>query len=96
MQTDEFVLNANHFVLAYTAESIHVAHDMTAYLEGRLSIRRLGLQLQNAGFHGQTTLELENQSGFPIVLKKGVRICQIEFVQMIQSAEISYSGKYGG
>ena len=101
MQTDEFVLKANHFVLASTAESIHVPHDMAAYEEGRSNIGRLGLQVQNAGFidagfHGQITLELENQSGFPIVLKKGVRICQIVFVQMSQSAEKPYSGKYGG
>ena len=74
MQKDEFVLEPNHFVLASTAESIRVPHDMAAYVEGRSSIGRLGLQVQNvgfidAGFHGQITLELENQSGFPIVLK---------------------------
>ena len=92
MQKDEFVLEPNHFVLASTAESIRVTHDMAAYVEGRSSIGRLGLQVQNAGFidagfHAQITLELENQSGFPIVLKKGVRICQIVFVQMSRSAE---------
>ena len=80
VQKDEFVLEPNHFVLASTAESIRVPHDMAAYVEGRSSIGSLGLQVQNAGFidagfHGQITLELENQSGFPIVLKKGVRIC---------------------
>jgi len=45
---------------------------MAAYVEGRSSIGRLGLQVQNAGFidvgfHGQITLELENQSGYSIV-----------------------------
>ena len=96
VRTDEFVLEPNHFVLASTAESIRVPHDMAAYVEGRSSIGRLGLQVQNAGFidagfHGQITLELENQSGFSIVLKKGVRICQIVFVQMSQPAEQPYS-----
>ena len=72
VQKDEFVLEPNHFVLASTAESIRVTHDMAAYVEGRSSIGRLGLQVQNAGLidagiHGQITLELENQSGFPIV-----------------------------
>ena len=38
VQTDEFVLKANHFVLTSTAESIHVPHDMAAYVEGRSSI----------------------------------------------------------
>ena len=101
VQKDEFVLEPNHFVLYSTAESIRVPHDMAAYLEGRSSIGRSGLQVQNvdffdAGFHGQITLELENQSGFPIVLKKGVRICQIVFVQMSRSAEQPYNGKYCG
>ena len=53
---------------------------MVVNVEGRSSIGHLGLQLQNAGyigagFHGQKTIELENQSGYPIIFKKGVRIC---------------------
>jgi dCTP deaminase len=72
---------------------------MAAYVEGRSSIGRLGLQVQNAGFidagfEGQITLELENQSPFPIVLQVGVRICQIVFVQMLETAEQPYAGKY--
>ena len=50
VQKDEFVLEPNHFVLASAAESIRVTHDMAAYVEGRSSIGRLGLQVQNAGF----------------------------------------------
>ena len=101
VQKDEFVLEPNHFVFVSTAESIRVPHDMATYVEGRSSIGRLGLQVQDvgfigAGFHGQITLELENQSGFPIVLKKGIRICQIVFVQMSRSAEQPYNGKYCG
>ena len=41
-------------------------------------------------------LELENQSRFPIVLKKGIRICQIVFIHMSRSAEHQYNGKYCG
>jgi dCTP deaminase len=45
---------------------------MATYVEGHSSIGHLGLKVQNAGFfdagfHGQITLKLENQSGFPIV-----------------------------
>ena len=65
MQTDEFVLDANHFLLASTTESICVSQDIAAYVEGRSSEGRLGLKMLNAGFidagsYGQTTLELEN------------------------------------
>ena len=52
--------------------------------------------MQNAYFYGQITLELENQSGFTIVLKKGVRVCPFVFVQISQSAEKPFSGKNGG
>ena len=101
IQTSSFVLEPNHFILASTAESIKVPVNMAAYVEGRSSIGRLGLQIQNAGFidagfHGQITLELENQSAFPIVLQAGVRVCQIVFVQMSAEAEKPYSGKYNG
>ncbi len=101
VESDRFVLEPHHFVLASTAEVIQVPEHMAAYVEGRSSIGRLGLQVQNAGFidagfKGQITLELANQSPFPIVLKPGTRICQIVFVQMAEAAEKPYSGKYGG
>ena len=101
LKTSRYILEPNLFVLASTAELIRVPVNMAAYVEGRSSIGRLGLQIQNAGFidagfHGQITLELENQSSFPIVLQSGVRICQIVFVQMTADAEKPYCGKYNG
>ena len=50
VRRDEFVLEANHFVLASTNESIRVPHNMAAYVEGRSSIGRLGLQVK-CGFY---------------------------------------------
>lgn len=98
-QADCYELLPNHFILATTQESIRIPDNMAAYVEGRSSIGRLGLQVQNAGFidagfSGQITLELENQSPFPIILQAGVRICQIVFVRMLESAQQPYSGKY--
>ena len=100
-QSDTFTLAANRFVLASTAEIIRVPDDMAAYVEGRSSIGRLGLQIQNAsfidgGFYGKITLELENQSCFPIELRAGIRICQIVFFKMTTAAENPYRGKYNG
>ena len=99
--TDRFVLQPHHFVLASTAEILRIPEDMAAYVEGRSSIGRLGLQVQNAGFidagfHGQITLELANQSPFPIVLQKGTRNCKVVLVQMSEPAQKPYAGKYGG
>ncbi|WP_306298989.1 hypothetical protein [Bacillus sp. OV166] len=52
---------------------------MTAFVEGRSSIGRLGLFIQNAGwvdpgFEGHITLELYNANRVPIELRAGRRI----------------------
>jgi len=100
-ESDTFRLEPNDFVLASTCETIRIPNNMAAYVEGRSSIGRLGLQVQNAGFidagfYGEITLELENQSRYPIILRKGIRICQIVFVLMSAEAQTPYCGKYNG
>ncbi len=99
IETDTFTIKPNQFILASTEEFIRVPDDMAAYVEGRSSVGRLGLQVQNAsfidgGFHGKITLELENQSGFPMELRAGIRICQIVYFKMTTPAENPYHGKY--
>ena len=54
--TDRFVLQPHHFVLASTTEILRVPENMAAYVEGRSSIGRLGLQVQNAGLQSQKQL----------------------------------------
>ena len=99
IEADTFTIQPNQFILASTEEYIRVPDDMAAYVEGRSSVGRLGLQVQNAsfidgGFHGKITLELENQSGFPMELHAGIRICQIVYFKMTTPAENPYQGKY--
>jgi len=70
-------------------------------VEGRSSIGRIGLFIQNAGwidpgFEGRITLELYNASSLPIKLQAGKRICQLVFCTMDQKAENPYQGKYQG
>lgn len=101
VETESFVIEPGKFILASTEEYIKVPDNMAAYVEGRSSIGRLGLQVQNAsfidgGFHGKITLELENQSGYPIELKAGIRVCQIVYFRMTSPAEKPYCGKYNG
>lgn len=74
---------------------------MTAFVEGRSSIGRMGLFIQNAGwvdpgFEGQITLELFNANRLPIRLKAGRRICQLVFAQMDRKTGNVYQGKYQG
>jgi dCTP deaminase len=100
--TDNFFrLYPGRFVLATTMEYIRMPDDLTAFVEGRSSIGRLGLFIQNAGwvdpgFEGEITLELYNASNRSIKLESGRRIGQLVFAQMDCPAEKPYSGKYQG
>ena len=70
-------------------------------VEGRSSLGRLGLFIQNAGwvdpgFHGEITLELFNANRCAIKLQAGRRIGQLVFARMDRAARNPYRGKYQG
>ena len=70
-------------------------------VEGRSSLGRLGLFIQNAGwvdpgFHGEITLELFNANRCAIKLQAGRRIGQLVFARMDRAAQDPYRGKYQG
>jgi dCTP deaminase len=99
MRTDEIVIPPLSFLLAVTRERIKLPDNITAFVEGRSSIGRLGLFIQNAGwvdpgFDGTLTLELFNANRLPIRLRAGRRICQIVFAQLDRSTGRPYRGKY--
>ena len=99
---DDFITIPPHsFLLATTMESVRLPNNLTAFVEGRSSIGRIGLFIQNAGwvdpgFEGQITLELYNANSLPIRLEAGRRICQLVFCLMDQEAKNPYRGKYQG
>ena len=101
MECDSYLLLPKQFVLATTQEYFILPDNITAFVEGRSSIGRLGLFIQNAGwvdpgFEGQITLELFNASNFAINIKSGTRVGQLVFAKMDHSAEKPYRGKYQG
>ncbi|MFJ7512825.1 dCTP deaminase [Peribacillus simplex] len=78
---DHIIIPPRAFVLGTTIEVIKLPNNMSAFVEGRSSIGRLGLFIQNAGwvdpgFEGHITLELYNSNRVPIELKAGRRIYQ--------------------
>ena len=96
-----YLLLPKQFVLATTQEYFVLPNDLTAFVEGRSSIGRLGLFIQNAGWvdpgvEGQITLELFNASDWAIDIKAGTRVGQLVFARMDQSAKNPYIGKYQG
>lgn len=100
-ENDFITIPPHSFLLATTMEYIELPDDLTAFVEGRSSIGRIGLFIQNAGwvdpgFKGQITLELYNANSLPIRLEAGRRICQLVFCKMDQKALNPYKGKYQG
>lgn len=98
---DEIIIAPKSFILATTMEWIKLPENMTAFVEGRSSIGRMGLFIQNAGwvdpgFEGEITLEIFNANSLPIKLNAGRRICQLVFAQMDQATLNPYRGKYQG
>uniref|UniRef100_UPI0025809902 dCTP deaminase n=1 Tax=Parabacteroides sp. TaxID=1869337 RepID=UPI0025809902 len=82
-------------------EYISLPDNLTAFVEGRSSLGRMGLFIQNAGwvdpgFAGEITLELFNANRCAIELQAGRRIGQLVFAQMDQAALHPYRGKYQG
>lgn len=98
---DEIVIPPFSFLLASTMEYVKLPNDLTAFVEGRSSIGRIGLFVENAGwvdpgFEGELTLELFNANRQPIRLTAGRRICQLVFAQMDRPTSAPYRGKYQG
>lgn len=99
--TDTYILLPNQFILATTMEYFELPDNLTAFVEGRSSLGRLGLFIQNAGwvdpgFKGEITLELYNANRCAIELKSGRRVGQLVFAQLDDVALNPYRGKYQG
>ena len=101
IRTDTYVLLPGQFVLATPMEYFELPDNLTAFVEGRSSLGRMGLFIQNAGwvdpgFRGEITLELYNANRCAIELKAGRRVGQLVFAKMDAPAQNPYRGKYQG
>lgn len=101
---ETFVLHPGQFVLGMTRESMELAPDILARLEGRSSLGRLGIIVHGTasvfdpGWAGNATLELGNVGIIPVGLYPGMRICSFTFEPLSSPAEVPYgkrrSSKY--
>ena len=101
IKSNTYILLPHQFVLATTMEYVELPDNLTAFVEGRSSLGRMGLFIQNAGwvdpgFRGEITLELYNANRCAIELKCGRRVGQLVFAQMDDIALNPYKGKYQG
>ena len=101
LQAETYLLLPGQFVLATTMEYVSLPDNLTAFVEGRSSLGRIGLFIQNAGwvdpgFEGEITLELFNANRCAIELRAGRRVGQLVFAQLDAHAKNPYRGKYQG
>lgn len=99
-----FELPRNELVLGWTTEYINIPIDarMAARVEGKSSLARLGIGVHltaptiHAGFKGQIRLEIVNHGPLPIILKPGMRVCQLIFEVTMGTPEGGYKGQFLG
>jgi len=98
---ESFTLHPGQLVLGMTIESLELAPDLLARLEGRSSLGRLGIIVHGTasvfdpGWVGNPTLELGNVGILPVSLYAGMRICSFTFETLSSPAEVPYTKKAG-
>jgi dCTP deaminase len=95
---ESFTLMPGETVLGITQERIKLPANICGWLEGRSRFARMGLVIHmTAGFvqpgiDNRQVLEIGNLAPFPLVLKPGVRICQIILERT--EGKASYQGRF--
>ena len=98
---EAFTMQPGEFVLAATLETLELADDVMARLEGRSSLGRLGIIVHSTaglfdpGWVGTATLELGNLGRMPVKLYPGMRICAFTFEELSSPAKVPYRRKPG-
>lgn len=95
-------LQPGEFALATTVELLGLPNNMTARVEGKSSLARLGLMVHitagfiDPGFIGEVTLELVNLLPAPIRIYPGMPVAQLAVFELSGDASVPYRGKYQG
>jgi dCTP deaminase len=91
-----FILHPGEFVLGTTDEWVEIPNDLSAEVDGRSFVGRLGLTVHvtagfiDPGFKGNITLEMVNLNRVAIKLCHGLSICQLKFTPMLGEVKRPY------
>jgi dCTP deaminase len=91
-------------ILAWTKEYLELPTQgkLAARVEGKSSLARLGISIHltaptiHAGFRGQVRLEMMNHGRHPIILREGMKICQLIFEMTTGTPVQGYKGRFSG
>lgn len=95
---EDFVLHRGEVVNAFTAERIILPNNLIARVTAKSSLARIGLGvgtavLAHAGWRGNLNLELVNLGRNPIVLYRGMAICQLTFETLSSPTHHPYGSR---
>lgn len=93
---DSVTIYPGNFYLLSTIEKVTLPDSIAAFVQGRSSLARLGLNIHAAGFidpgfSGNITLEVTNFTSVPIVIPKETRICQLVFEYTNKPCAVPYN-----
>ena len=98
VEADSIVVHPGQFILGITKETIKLPDDICGWLSGRSRFARLGLVIHvtasfvHPGVDNKQVLEIKNVGTSDLVLKKGLRICQLILERTEGKAK--YRGKF--
>lgn len=84
----DYTLKPNEFILGSTFERVSIPNTISAFVDGKSSLGRLGIAVHitagfiDAGFEGNVTLEIKNNSDKQFKLSKNMLIGQIIFFEL--------------
>lgn len=97
---DSIIIEPGKFMLLASREILNIPNGVLSFVQGRSSIARIGIQTEqagliDAGFRGTITFEVFNESEYPVILYKGMRVAQVYFFKA-QYANQVYGAKNKG
>lgn len=98
LRCGSYKLKPNEFILGSTFEKVHLPYDLCGHIDGKSSIGRLGVFIENSGFvdsgfNGNITLEIYNASDKEFELYTGMNICQIIFESLTSPVMKPYGSR---
>lgn len=94
--SEPVIFQPNQFILAVTLEEVSLPDDISARIDGKSSLGRLGIVIHSTaghidpGFQGKITLEMSNIGNLPILLYPHMRICQLVFQKLSSPSKKPY------
>jgi dCTP deaminase len=97
-KSGKVTIKPGEFILGVTEENVRLPENVCGFLSGRSRFARLGIIVHatasfiQPGINNKQVLEIYNMSDKPLVLKPGLKICQLTLIETVGKAV--YKGIY--